>query len=61
MTKEFQINDILKAVSSISRIERKKNKNSKKNELAIKNDVLSTGKQAKSSKSEILVLNQMIE
>jgi len=61
MTKEFQINDILKAVSSISRMGRKKNKNSKKNELAIKNDVLSAVNQAKSSKSEILVLNQMIE
>jgi len=56
MRKEFEINDILNAVHSISKIERKKGKNIE----AEKSD-LTDNKQAKSDKSEILVLNQMIE
>ena len=59
--KEFEINDILNAVNSISKIEKKKNKTiEKKNSTAI-NDVLTLNNQAKSNKSEILVLDQMIE
>ena len=55
MTKEFEINDILSAVNSISKIEKKKNK------TMDKNDTLTPNNQAKSNKSEILVLDQMIE
>ena len=62
MTKEFEINDILNAVNSISEIEKregnivqpKKNRNNKV-------DILTLNNQAKSNKSEILVLDQMIE
>ena len=61
MTKEFKINDILNAVNSISKIEINKSKNVKKKELTIKEDVLTLNNQAKSNKSEILVLDQMIE
>tara|TARA_Y100000590_G_scaffold370944_1_gene433086 strand:- start:419 stop:607 length:189 start_codon:yes stop_codon:yes gene_type:complete len=59
--KEFKIKDILSAVNSISKIEKKINKNVKKKDLTIKDDVLTLNKQAKSNKSEILVLDQMIE
>tara|TARA_Y100001960_G_C14507123_1_gene744584 strand:+ start:31 stop:216 length:186 start_codon:yes stop_codon:yes gene_type:complete len=61
MVKEFQINDILGAVNSISKIERKKSKNIEKKDLDDKDDVLALNNQAKSNKSEILVLDQMIE
>ena len=61
MTKEFEINDILSAVNSISKIEDKKNKNVKKKDLIDKDDVFTLNNQAKSDKSEILVLDQMIE
>jgi len=61
MTKEFEINDILSAVNSISKIEEKKNKNVKKKDLIDKDDVFTLNNQAKSDKSEILVLDQMIE
>ena len=61
MIKKFEINDILNAVNSISKIENKKNKIIEKKDSANKNDVLTLGKQAKSNKSEILVLSQMIE
>tara|TARA_B100001123_G_scaffold375667_1_gene441826 strand:+ start:138 stop:308 length:171 start_codon:yes stop_codon:yes gene_type:complete len=56
MLKEYKINEILSAVDSISKIERKKNK-----EIDAKNEVLTLNNQAKSNKSEILVLDQMIE
>ena len=59
--KEFEIKDILNAVNSISKIERKKNKIVEKKALIDKSDVLSLNKQVKSNKSEILVLDQMIE
>ena len=55
MIKEFEINDILNAVDSISKMDEKKNK------TAEKNDALTHNNQAKSNKSEILVLDQMIE
>jgi len=61
MKKEFEINDILNAVNSISKIDKKKTKNKEKKDSAHKNDILTLNNQAKSDKSEILVLNQMIE
>ena len=61
MTKEFGINDILSAVNSISKIEKKKSKTIEKKDLTDKNDILTLNNQAKSNKSEILVLDEMIE
>ena len=62
MEKEFEINDILNAVNNISKIERKKGKAIEINNVSTgKNDVLTLNNQAKSDKSEILVLDQMIE
>ena len=62
MEKEFEINDILNAVNNISRIERKKDRVIEINNVSTdKNDVLTLNNQAKSDKSEILVLDQMIE
>jgi len=62
MAKEFEINDILNAVDNISKIERKKGKTTEtRNDSADKDDVLTLNNQAKSNKSEILVLDQMIE
>ena len=62
MIKEFTIKDILNAVNSISKIERKKGSIIEiKNDPAGKDDVLTLNNQAKSDKSEILVLDQMIE
>ena len=61
MTKEFGIDDILSAVNSISRVDRKKAKTIKKKDSMGKNDILTLNNQAKSNKSEILVLDQMIE
>ena len=55
MIKEFEINDILNAVDSITKMDEKKNK------TAEKNDALTHNNQAKSNNSEILVLDQMIE
>ena len=62
MIKEFKINDILNAVDNISKIDRKKGKIIEiENNLVDENDVLTLNKQAKSNKSKILVLYQMIE
>tara|TARA_B100000586_G_scaffold127166_1_gene91909 strand:- start:135 stop:320 length:186 start_codon:yes stop_codon:yes gene_type:complete len=61
MTKEFEINDILSAVNSIYELERKKTKIIEKKATTDKNGILTLNKEAKSNKSEILVLNQMIE
>ena len=61
MIKEFEVNDILNAVNSISKIEKKKNKTVEKKDSADKDEVLTLNNQAKSNKSEILVLAQMIE
>ena len=58
MIKEFEINDILNAVKSISKIEKK---TLEKKYFRDKDDVLTLNNQAKSNKSEILVLDQMIE
>ena len=54
MTKKFEISDILNAVDYISKIE-------KKNDFTDKDDVLTLNNQVKSNKSNILVLDQMIE
>ena len=63
MTKEFEIKDILGAVNSISKIERKKGKTKEvENDLPNKkDDILTLNDQVKSDKSEILVLDNMIE
>ena len=61
MIKEFEINDILNAVNSISKIEKKKTNTTGKNDSTNKDDVLTLNNQAKFNKSEILVLDQMIE
>ena len=62
MIKEFKIKDILNAVNSISKIERKKDNTIEiKIDSAGKNDVLPLNNQVKSDKSDILVLDQMIE
>ena len=61
MKKEFKINDILNAVNSISKIDKKKSKIIEKKDSTEKNDTLTLNNQAKSNKSEILVLDQMIE
>tara|TARA_Y100000590_G_scaffold119180_1_gene136382 strand:- start:779 stop:970 length:192 start_codon:yes stop_codon:yes gene_type:complete len=60
--KEFKINDILNAVNSISKIERKKVGIIKsKNVSTERKDDFSINNQDKSHKSEILVLDEMIE
>ena len=61
MIKEFEINDILNAVNSISKIEKKKSKIVEKKYSTDKDDVLTLNNQVKSNKSEILVLDQLIE
>ena len=61
MIKEFEISDILNAVNSISKVDKKKSKIMKKKDSDVKEDVLTLNNQAKSGKSEILVLDQMIE
>ena len=61
MTKEFEISDILNAVNSISKVDKKKSKIVKKNDSDVKEDVLTLNNHAKSNKSEVLVLNEMIE
>ena len=58
MIKEFEINDILNAVKSIYKIEKK---TLEKKDSRDKDDVLTHNNQAKLNKSEILVLDQMIE
>jgi len=61
MKKEFEIEDILNAVYSIFKMEKKKSKNVEKKDSEAKNDKLTLNNQAKFDESEILVLNQMIE
>ena len=61
MEKEFKIKDILSAVNSISKIDKKKSKIIEKKDSTEKNDTLTLNNQAKSNKSEILVLDEMIE
>ena len=62
MIKEFEINDILNAVNEISKIERKKLVAIEpKNDSSQISDVLRLNNQAKPNKSDILVLDEMIE
>ena len=61
MIKKFEINDILNAVNSISKIGKKKSKTLKKKDFTDKIDILTLNNQVKSNKSEILVLDRMIE
>ena len=62
MIKEFEINDILNAVNNISKMEKKKSKIIEtKKDSDDRNDILTLNNQVKSNKSEILVLDQMIE
>ena len=61
MKKEFEINDILNAVNNISKMDREKSKTEEKKDSASKDDVLTLNNQVKSDKSDILVLDQMIE
>ena len=61
MTKEFGINDILSAVNSISKIEKKKSKTREKKDSTDKSGILTLNNQAKSNRGEILVLDRMIE
>ena len=61
MIKEFEINDILNAINTISKIEKNKSKILEKKYFRDKDDVLTHNNQAKLNKSEILVLDQMIE
>ena len=62
MTKEFEINDILNAVNSISKMEKREgNIVQPKKKHNNKEDVLTLNKQVKSDKFDILVLDQMIE
>ena len=61
MEKEFEIKDILNAVNTISSLEKKKGKTVEKKDSIPQDDVLTLNNQVKSDKSEILVLDQMIE
>ena len=62
MVKEFEINDILNDVNSISKIKRKKGGTIEtKNDSTDKDDVLTLNNQVKSNKSDVLVLDQIIE
>ena len=57
MIKEFKIKDILNAVEIISKKEQKTKMKKEDNN----NELFPNNSQVKSSKSEILVLNEMIE
>ena len=62
MIKEFEISDILNAVNSISRVDKKKNKITEiKTKPADKISNLASDNQAKSNMEDILVLNEMID
>ena len=61
MKKEFDINDILEAIDNISEINEKNKKTLKKKDITNNNDILSLNDQTEADKSEMLVLDQMIE
>ena len=61
MIKEFKINDILEAMENILKIEKKDRKIVKKKITNKKERVFPVNNQAKSTKSDILVLSEMIE
>ena len=53
MKKEFEINDIINAVNSISKIEKKKSENVEKKDFANKNDILFDKRVSKGTLKEI--------
>ena len=61
MIKEFEIKDILDAINSIYNIKKKERNIHEKKNFNIKNDALILNNQVKSHKSEVLVLDEMIE
>jgi hypothetical protein len=61
MIKEFQIEDILNAVNSISKIERNKTKINNTKSFTNNSKIIGSNEQAESKKSGVLVLDQMIE
>ena len=62
MIKEYKIKDILNAVDSIQKIKKKAGKSTiKRNDFNEKNDILSLNNQVKTTKTDVLVLDQMIE
>ena len=62
MEKEFKINDILNAVDTIYKVEKKgKSFVQAQKNFTNKRDVLMLNNEAKSNKTDILVLDQMIE
>ena len=61
MIKEYQINDILNAVDSIYKIERKEDKSVKINNKSDTSNELTPNNGEKSNKRDVLVLDQMVE
>ena len=61
MIKEFEIKDILEAIKIISKVEKKDRKIEEKKIKKKKDDVFTVNNQVKSTKSDILVLKEMIE
>ena len=61
MIKEFKIDDILNAVNSITKLKKKKSNNVKNKIPNHKNDTLILNNHSKLDKSEVLVLDEMIE
>ena len=61
MIKEFQTKDILEAIEIISKMGKKKREIENKKIINKKDDVLTVKNQVKSTKSDILVLKEMIE
>ena len=61
MIKEFKIDDILNAVNSISKLKKRKSNNDKNKISGHKNDTLILNNHSKLDKSEVLVLDEMIE
>ena len=61
MIKEFKIDDILDAANYISKLKKEKSNNVKNKIPNHNNDTLILNNPSKSNKSEVLVLNEMIE
>ena len=61
MIKEFRIDDILDAVDTIVKSNKKQKKITNKKMSSIKDNSENLSNQAKMDKSEVLVLDQMIE
>ena len=61
MIKEFKIDDILDAVDAIEKLNKKQKKINSEKKSIINDNPENLSNQAKMNKSEILVLDQMIE